>query len=88
MVVVGADFRPCHLAAHRCTDPVGGCSAAVGQFVGFLFTALALVSFALGVDVAGRGLTALTFGVSALNACTGVCLGCKVYLLVRGSRPA
>src|SRR4029077_12052989 len=33
-----------------------------GQSVGFLFTALALISFALGVDVAGLGLTALTFG--------------------------
>ena len=36
-----------------------------GQFVGFLFTALALISFALGVDVAALGLTALTFGVAA-----------------------
>jgi len=59
-----------------------------GQFVGFLFTALALISFALGVDVAGLGLTALTFGVAALNASTGVCLGCKAYLLIRRSRPA
>ena len=39
-----------------------------GQFVGFLFTALALISFALGVDVAGLALTAVTFGVAALNA--------------------
>jgi hypothetical protein len=53
-----------------------------------LFTALALISFALGVDVAGLGLTALTFGVAALNASTGVCLGCKAYLLLRRLRPA
>ena len=58
------------------------------QFVGFVFTALALIIFALGVDVAGYGLTALAFGVAALNASTGVCLGCKVYLLIRRLRPA
>jgi hypothetical protein len=54
-----------------------------GQFVGFLLTALALVSYVLGVDGAGFGLTALALGVAALNAFTGVCLGCKVYLLIR-----
>jgi hypothetical protein len=59
-----------------------------GQLVGFLFTALALISFVLGVDVAGFGLTALAFGVAALNAFTGVCLGCKAYLLIRRFRPA
>jgi hypothetical protein len=59
-----------------------------GQLVGFLFTALALISFVLGLDVAGLGLTALTFGVAALNAATGVCLGCKAYLLIRRSRAA
>jgi hypothetical protein len=66
------DARP-----HRC-----------GQLVGFLLTALALISFVLGVDVAGLGLTAFTFGVAALNASTGVCLGCKAYLLIRRFRPA
>ncbi|MGH8966667.1 MAG: DUF4395 domain-containing protein [Actinomycetes bacterium] len=53
------------------------------QFVGFVFTALALTNFALGVDVAGYGLTALAFGAAALNASTGQCLGCKAYLLIR-----
>ena len=49
------------------------------QFVGFVVTALSLISFAVGVDVAGYGLTALAFGVAALNASTGLCLGCKAY---------
>ena len=58
------------------------------QFVGFVFTALALTSFMVGVDVAGYGLTALAFGVAALNATTGLCLGCKAYLLIRRPQPA
>lgn len=53
------------------------------QFVGFVLTALALIGFALGVDVAGYGLTAAAFGAAALNAATGLCLGCKAYSLVR-----
>jgi uncharacterized protein DUF4395 len=53
------------------------------QFFGFVFTALALAFFAVGVDVVGYSLTALAFGVAALNAGTGLCLGCKAYLLIR-----
>ena len=53
------------------------------QFLGFVFTALGLVFFAAGVDVAGYSLTALAFGLAALDACTGLCLGCKAYLLIR-----
>ena len=53
------------------------------QFLGFVLTALALAFFAVDVDVAGYSLTALTFGMAALNASTGLCLGCKAYLLIR-----
>ena len=53
------------------------------QFVGFVLTALALTSFALGVDVAGYGLTALAFSAAVIDASTGLCLGCKAYLLIR-----
>jgi hypothetical protein len=56
------------------------------QFVGFVLTALALVFFVVGLDVAGYGLTALAFGASALNASTGLCLGCKAYMLIRRTR--
>jgi hypothetical protein len=58
------------------------------QFVGFVFTALALTFFAVGIDVAGYSLTALAFGVAALNASTGLCLGCKAYLLIRRRQSA
>jgi hypothetical protein len=53
------------------------------QLVGFVFTALALTFFVVGADVAGYSLTALAFTVAALNAATGLCLGCKAYLLIR-----
>ena len=53
------------------------------QFVGFVFTAVALISFVLGADVAGYGFTALAIGAAALNAASGWCLGCQVYLLFR-----
>ena len=58
------------------------------QFFGFVFTALALIFFVVGVDVVGYGLTALALAVSALNASTGLCLGCKAYLLLNRSQPA
>jgi hypothetical protein len=53
------------------------------QFLGFVVTALALIFFVVGVDMAGYGLTALAFALAALNASTGLCLGCKAYLLIR-----
>jgi hypothetical protein len=62
--------------------------ARFAQFVGFVFTAAALITFVLRVDVAGYGLTALAFGVAALNASTGLCLGCKAYHLLRRWKPA
>ena len=53
------------------------------QFLGFVLTALALTFFVAGVDVAGYGLAALAVAGAALNASTGLCLGCKAYLLSR-----
>ena len=58
------------------------------QFFGFVFTASALTFFAVGVDAAGYTLTALAIGLTALNASTGVCLGCKAYLLIRPAQSA
>ena len=53
------------------------------QFIGLVLTAPALAFFAVGVDVAGYGLTALALAGAALNASTGLCLGCKAYVLGR-----
>lgn len=53
------------------------------QLVGFVLTALALIAFVVDADAVGYGLTALAFAVAALNAATGLCLGCKAYELIR-----
>ena len=53
------------------------------QFVGFVFTATALMCFVVGVDVAGYTVTALALVIATLNAVTGMCLGCRAYLLIR-----
>lgn len=53
------------------------------QGVGFVLTAVALICFLAGFDVAGYVLTAIAFGATALNAATGLCLGCKAYLMFR-----
>ena len=58
--------------------------ARFAQFLGFVFTFLALTFFVLGVDLVGYTLTALAFGLAALNAATGLCLGCRAYSLIRG----
>lgn len=58
------------------------------QFVGFVLTALALALFITGFDTAGYILTLLALGVAVLNASTGLCLGCKAYLLIRRPRQA
>ena len=57
--------------------------ARFAQLFGFVFTAVALTCFVFGLDVAGYSLTALAFGLAALDAATGLCVGCKAYLLVR-----
>ena len=62
--------------------------ARFAQFVGFVLTALALTFFVVGVDVAGYCLTGLALGVAALNASTGVCLGCKAYVVIRRQQSA
>ena len=56
--------------------------ARFAQLFGFVFTASALTFFVFGIEVAGYGLTALAFGLAVLDASTGLCLGCKAYLLV------
>jgi hypothetical protein len=53
------------------------------QFIGFVLTTSALIAFVIGIDVIGIALAAVALAGAAINATTGVCLGCKVYLLAR-----
>jgi hypothetical protein len=57
--------------------------ARFAQFIGFVLTASALLAFAGGVDVVGHGLTVVAVAGAVLNATSGVCLGCRIYLLAR-----
>ncbi len=57
--------------------------ARFAQFIGFVLTALALLAFIIGVDGIGYALTAIAVAGAVINATTGVCLGCKIYLLAR-----
>jgi hypothetical protein len=65
------------------TELVDAPPARFAQFIGFVLTALALLGFVIDVDVMGYGLTALAFAGAAINATTGACLGCKIYVLAR-----
>lgn len=51
------------------------------QLIGFVLTATALVAFIIDADVIGYGLTVVAVVGSIIRATTGVCLGCKIYLL-------
>ena len=53
------------------------------QFIGFVLTALALLAFVIGVDGIGYGLTAVAVAGAVVDATTGVCLGCRIFLLAR-----
>ena len=61
--------------------------ARFAQFIGFVLTASALLAFAVGVDVVGYGLTAVAVAGAVINATTGVCLGCRIYLMARRLTP-
>ena len=58
------------------------------QLIGFVLTAAGLVAFVLGADALGYALTAVVVGMTALNAVTGLCLGCRVFHLAGRSTTA
>ena len=53
------------------------------QTVGLVFTVVALVAFATGVDPLGFVSAAFAFVAAFLNAVFGYCLGCELYLLIQ-----
>ena len=65
------------------TDLADALPARFAQFIGFVLTTSALITFVIGMDAIGYGLTAVALAGAVINATTGVCLGCKVYLLAR-----
>lgn len=60
--------------------------ARFAQGIGFALTAIALLAFVVDADAVGYGLTAFTAAMGVVRATTGLCLGCKIYLLARRLR--
>jgi hypothetical protein len=58
------------------------------QFVGFLFTVGGAAAYLLDAPVVGALATGLALVAALLNAATGFCLGCELYLLTRRALPA
>ena len=65
------------------TELVASRPARFAQLIGFVLTAAALLSFVIGVDGIGYGLTAVTVAGGVIHATTELCMGCKIYLLAR-----
>ncbi|MCU1671699.1 MAG: hypothetical protein JWP40_4626 [Blastococcus sp.] len=58
------------------------------QLVGLLFAAVGAAGYLLGTPALGAVATGLALVAALLNAATGFCLGCELYLLVRRALPA
>jgi hypothetical protein len=58
------------------------------QLVGLLFAAVGAVGYLLGAPLVGAVATGLALVAALLNAATGFCLGCELYLIARQALPA
>jgi hypothetical protein len=58
------------------------------QYVGLVFAVVGVVGYALGAPALGATATGLALAAALLNAATGFCLGCELYLIVRRALPA
>jgi hypothetical protein len=58
------------------------------QFVGLLFAVTGAAGYLLGVPLLGAVATGFALVAALLNAATGFCLGCELYLIARRALPA
>jgi hypothetical protein len=58
------------------------------QLVGLLFAVVGAAGYLLGVPVLGAVATGFALVAALLNAATGFCLGCELYLIARRVLPA
>ena len=58
------------------------------QLVGLIFAVVGAAGYLLGAPLLGAVATGLALVAALLNAATGFCLGCELYLTVRRARPA
>lgn len=56
------------------------------QLVGFIFGTVATVAYFAGAPVVGAVATGFALAAALLNATTGFCLGCEMYLLGQRAR--
>ena len=58
------------------------------QAVGLLFAVVGATGYLLGAPVLGAVATGFALVAALLNAATGFCLGCELYLIARRALPA
>jgi Domain of unknown function (DUF4395) len=58
------------------------------QVVGLLFAVVGAAGYLLGAPVLGAVATGFALVAALLNAVTGFCLGCELYLIARRALPA
>ena len=58
------------------------------QLIGFVFAAVGATGYLLGAPLVGAVATGLALVAALLNAATGFCLGCELYLTARRALPA
>ena len=58
------------------------------QLVGLLFAVVGTAGYLLGASTLGAVATGLALVAALLNAATGFCLGCELYLIARRALPA
>jgi hypothetical protein len=58
------------------------------QLVGLLFAVVGATGYLLGAPVLGAVATGFALVAALLNAATGFCLGCELYLIARRVLPA
>jgi uncharacterized protein DUF4395 len=58
------------------------------QLVGLLFAVVGAAGYLLGAPVLGAVATGFALVAALLNAATGFCLGCELYLIARRALPA
>jgi hypothetical protein len=62
--------------------------ARFAQLVGLVFAVVGAAGYLYGAPLVGAVATGLALVAALLNAATGFCLGCELYLTVRRARPA
>jgi hypothetical protein len=62
--------------------------ARFAQLVGLVLAVVGAAGYLSGAPLVGAVATGLALVAALLNAATGFCLGCELYLIVRRARPA